>query len=750
MRRRLLAGGVIGALVATAIAVPAFAATSGTWTVSAPSGGNAAVITLTNGRLTLAAKRGDATVLSPAPIGISTSVGDFTSGLNSGTRSDAVVTQTYTMTTGKQRSRSVTYNQATIPFTGSNGQAMNLIVRAGGDGVAFRYVLPETGTIRVTGEASSFSVPTNASAWLNDATSDQQGQWRTTTAGGAAARDYDYPALFNVGGTYVSIAETDIDGRYTASTLSHGSGSGTYSVSLESQVSSSGPLSTAWRTAAIGDLAAVTASRIVDDMASPSKISDTSWIKPGQVAWSWMTEGTGDENMGKKYVDFAQQNGWPYVLIDAGWSPSWIPDLVNYAKAHGVGVIIWYDSSDLQSDSQLQQLNTAKSWGVAGVKIDYVWEHTQSTLQWFDKVLNLTANLHLMVNLHGTEMTRGMQRTWPHVMSSEAVFGAEQKQDNAAFDTILPYTRNQVSSMDFTPVDFSTAMGNTTKGHQVGMAVAFESGWQHYSDNPQTYRSQPLALAILNKTPTAWDETLLLGGTPGHEVYLARRYGDTWFIGGLSAVGAKTFTTALNFLGSRQYFVETVRDSGSSLTRDTATVTSGSTLSVSEAANGGFVSVICPVTPGITTCPKPDGGTQPPPTNKALNKPATADSSCNSNETAGKAVNGSVSGGPSDKWCSGAADKWWQVDLGSATAINTITIKHAGAGGESVSWDTRDYDIQVSSDGSIWQTLVQQRGNTSDLTTHQVSTTARYVKLTVLAAEQSGGGAARIFEVEVY
>ena len=614
MKLHLLAAAATGVVAATVLAVPAFAASTGTWTVTGPSGSaDSAVVTLTNGRLTFAAQRNGATVLAAAPIGISATVGDFTSGLNFTTRSDTVVTQSYTMVTGKQRSRTATYDEATLAFTGANGAAVNLVVRVGTDGVAYRYVLPESGTITVSAESSAWSLPTGASAWLNDYATDYQGQWRTTTAGGAATGSFAYPALFNSGGTFVSLAESGIDGRYTASTLRHTAGSGTYTTGLESTVTSAGPLSTAWRIAAIGDLGTVTTTRIVDDLAPASNVADTSWIKPGPVAWSWLTDSNspGDENRQKQYVDFAQQNGWPYVLVDAGWQASWVPDLVAYARARSVGILLWYNSSDLQTAAQRQQLQTAQGWGVAGVKIDFIYGHSQSTLQWFDAVLAQTASLHLMVNFHGTEMTRGMQRTWPQVMSSEAVYGAEQQHDSAAFDTILPYTRNMVSSMDFTPVDFSTARGDTTKGHQLGMSVAFESGWQHYSDKPESYRSEPLALAMLNKTPTVWDQTRLLGGTPGQEVYLARRFGGTWFVGGLSAVAAKTFTTSLSFLGSGQWFAETVRDNGSALTRDTATVTSGGTLSVPEATNGGFVTVLCPFTAGMTTCPNPSGATLP-------------------------------------------------------------------------------------------------------------------------------------------
>jgi hypothetical protein len=137
-------------------------------------------------------------------------------------------------------------------------------------------------------------------------------------------------------------------------------------------------------------------------------------------------------------------------------------------------------------------------------------------------------------------------------------------------------------------------------------------------------------------------------------------------------------------------------------------------------------------------------------TNLALNKPATGSTPCNSNETPDKAVNGSVSGGNSDKWCSLDTTKFLQVDLGSATAIRTVTVRHAGAGGESSSLDTRDYDIQVSTDGTTFTTVAQVRGNTADVTTTTVTGTGRYVRLNVINPEQGTGGAARIYELEVY
>jgi hypothetical protein len=144
------------------------------------------------------------------------------------------------------------------------------------------------------------------------------------------------------------------------------------------------------------------------------------------------------------------------------------------------------------------------------------------------------------------------------------------------------------------------------------------------------------------------------------------------------------------------------------------------------------------------------GGGGSVPTNLALNRPATGSASCNGDEGPAKAVNGSVSGGNSDKWCSLAPTKFLQVDLGSTRSITSFIVRHAGAGGESTAYNTRDFDLQVSTDGTNWTTVVQARGNTADVSTHVSAVTGRYVRLNVLAAEQGSGGAARVYELEAY
>nr|BFE57865.1 glycoside hydrolase family 97 protein [Dactylosporangium thailandense] len=586
-------------------AVPASAAT--VWTVAGPSAGSptAAQVSLDNGSLTFAVSNGGQTVLSPSPIGIVTTAADLTRNLTFTQRADRTVTESYAMTTGKQKSRRTTYTESTLSFTGTGGARLDVVVRASDTGAAYRYVLPGSGSVTVSREVSSWTVPAASNAWLVPPQAEDQGRWFATTAGGApTGNNYRIPALFEVGGRFALVAETGLDGRYAAQYLTHAAGSGTYTTVLASGITTTLPLSTPWRTAAVGDLASVTGSTIVDDLAAPSRVADPSWVRPGTVSWSWLTEhaSPGDEGRQRQYVDFAARNGWGYVLIDEGWSSSWVPGVVSYARSKGVQVLLWFNSGDLKTAQQRENwLPLIKGWGVAGVKVDFIYEDTQPTLQWYDAILARSAELQLMVNFHGAATPRGLQRTWPHVMTAEAVFGAEQYL-RADFNTILPFTRNAIASMDFTPVVFSLANRDTTDGHELGTAVVFESGWQHLADNPQSYESHPEALRILDQLPTAWDESRLLGGRPGQEAYFARRSGNRWFVGGISALNAKTYTTPLSFLGAGQWLAETVRDGSAGLVRDTRVVTSADMLSVPEATRGGFATALCPYTSGLTTC----------------------------------------------------------------------------------------------------------------------------------------------------
>ncbi|WCN79570.1 glycoside hydrolase family 97 protein [Micromonospora sp. LH3U1] len=594
---------------ATLAATPAPASAATTWTVNGPSTTSpiaAQVVLNDNGTLSFAVASQGRTVLSPSAIGVETSTADLTRNLTFLGRADRTVTEAYTMTTGKQRSRSTVYNEATLSFSGTGGARLDVVVRASNSGAAYRYVLPGSGSVTVRREASSWTVPTSSNAWLLPAHREDQGYPVQTTAGAAAAGTFRVPALFEAGGSFALLAETNLDGRYAGASLTHSVGSGTYGTSLDSStVTTSLPLSTPWRTAAVGSLATVTQSTIVDDLSAPSRVNNPSWVRPDTVAWSWLTEHSSpsSESRQRQYIDFAARNGWGYVLIDEGWQESWAPAVTAYARSKGVQVILWFNSSSLWTAAQRETwLPRIQSWGVAGIKVDFSYEFTQPTLQWYDAILARTAELQLMVNFHGSATPRGMQRTWPHVLTAEAVHGAEQYL-RATKNTILPFTRNVISSMDYTPVVFSPYNRDTTPAHELATSIVFESGWQHLGDNPESYEARPEALRILNQIPTAWDETRVLGGRPGQDAYLARRNGGRWYVGGINAQSARTYSAPLNFLGGGQWLLETVRDgSNSALVRETRVVTNTASLSVAMLERGGFASVVCPYTTGLTTC----------------------------------------------------------------------------------------------------------------------------------------------------
>ncbi|HET6478430.1 MAG TPA: glycoside hydrolase family 97 catalytic domain-containing protein [Actinoplanes sp.] len=611
-------------LLASGLIAPAPAAAATEWTVSGPPG-SAVTATLGlggEGRLSFGVGRGGTPVLAPAAIGLTTTAADLTSGLRFTSRTTRSVVEKYTMTTGKRLVRSVPMTESAFAFTGAGGARMTVVIRVSAEGAAYRYVLPAAAT--VTGEASSWVLPADAPAWLLPYNPYYEATRVETTAGAAAEGDYGFPSLFRVGTSYALLSESGVDGRYDGARLTHTAGSGTYRFKLaDDTITSTGPLSTPWRVAVVGDLATVTGSTLTDDLAPESKLADTSWIRPGRVAWSWMSEHSSPSDLTrqKQYIDFAARNGWPYVLIDEGWNASWVPEVTRYARARGVEVLLWFHwtSFDTQAERDTM-LPLVKSWGVAGVKIDFMDSDSQARFQWYDQILAATAKLHLMVNFHGATVPRGLQRTWPHVMTVEAVRGAEQFQIRAATNTILPFTRNVVGGMDYTPVTWVVGDRDTTDAHEVALAVVFESGWTHLADKFETYEGHAEALRTLNQLPTVWDESRLVSGAPGREAVVARRRGDRWFVAGISAVAAHTVAVPLNFLGNGQWLAETLGDGEHGLQRSSSIVRRGATLPVPEAGNGGFVTTLCPYT-GSATCDQP---LHPVPTTTMTVSPANA------------------------------------------------------------------------------------------------------------------------------
>ncbi|MFC8427692.1 glycoside hydrolase family 97 catalytic domain-containing protein [Streptomyces sp. NPDC057253] len=593
------------------------------WSLSAGAHAPRAQVTLddTTGRLSLAVARDGRTVIEPSPLGIVTERTDLSRDLRFLHRKSRTIQEHYRTKSGKRLDRRVRMNETRLSFAGAAGARLDLVVRASADGIAYRYVLPaDSGD--VLGEASAFTLPADAKAWLGAYRADNEGQFVQYTAATAPTGEYSDQALFSTDGGYTLLAESDLTGGYSGARLAHDQGTGTYRVRLaDERVVSTGPLATPWRAMVTGDLATVTRSTFTDDLAAASKVRDTSWIRPGTVLWTWLAGGreAGQSLAAQKaYVDYAAERGWPYEAVDAGWyyrpgewdvtnpdwqTESWLPELVRYARAKGVGIIVWIHQRDLDTpEERAQWLPTLEQWGVKGVKIDFMNSEAQPMLRWYDTILAETAAHHLMVDFHGSTIPKGIQRTWPQVMTLEGVAGEEKRTNTAAHLTTLPFTRNVIGSMDFTPGAFQrVGLRPNSDAAEVGLTVAYESGLQMFAGTPASYEARPLARAYFDQVPAAWDDTRLLAGTPGQEAVLARRSADRWFLGGVYAGAARTAEVPLS-LGPGRWLVETIRDGADGLVQDSRVLRGGDVLSVDVVANGGFAGLACPWRPGVTTC----------------------------------------------------------------------------------------------------------------------------------------------------
>ena len=373
---------------------------------------------------------------------------------------------------------------------------------------------------------------------------------------------WGYPALLEpTDGIFVLLSEANIEQGQSASSLfNEGEW---YRVIPAETIKGKTCDQTPWQLTIIGSLSDVVESTLVTDVSNPCKIKDTSWIKPGAVSWIYWAynHGSNDYNIIQKYVDMARDLQLPYVLIDAEWDEmkdgKTIEDAVNYAKAQGVKPLIWYNSSVgwvdgaptpkfrlNKTDDREREFAWLEKIGVAGVKIDFFSGDTQRNMDYCIDLLESAARHHLLVNFHGATIPRGWQRTYPNLMTTEGVYGAEWYNNVATFtdkaachNATLPFTRNVIGPMDYTPCTFSDSQHPhiTTKAHELALTVLFESALQHLADRPESYMVQPQEVKdFFTNLPTVWDETHLLSGYPGESVVMARRNGKTWYIAGIN------------------------------------------------------------------------------------------------------------------------------------------------------------------------------------------------------------------------
>lgn len=511
-------------------------------------------------------------ILSRAAIGMETDRQTFRS-LKLLSASEAIpVVEDYRMVTGKKSHCTNEGVERTYTFVNEQQQTLNVTFRVYNDGVAFRYTLDAAGpdTEHITDELTAYPIPNGTKRWMQQYVNDYEGFFPLSTNGedveNRSPRTWGYPALIEPQeSVFMLISEAGIGRDRSASRLNNADNPDEYCVRMaDEKVAFNGSFTSPWRTLIIGSLADVVESTLITDVSEPSRVTNTDWIIPAPAAWIYWAynHSSNDFQVVKEYIDLAARMGWPYNLIDWKWDVMGnggnVYDAIKYAQERDVKTMLWYNSGTswlgewaptpldrlYTHESREKEFTWLKELGVVGIKVDFFAVDGANMINYYIDILEDAAKHQMMINFHGATIPRGWQRTYPHMMTVEAVYGAEWYNNNstltnraAAHNATLPFTRNVIGPMDYTPCTFSDSQHEhiTSYAHELALPVVFESALQHMADRPSAYDALPAEIKeFLSGLPTAWDETKLLGGYPGTDVIIARRKGNAWYIGGLN------------------------------------------------------------------------------------------------------------------------------------------------------------------------------------------------------------------------
>lgn len=556
----------------------------------------------------------------------------------------------YTLHNNKVSTVHDAYKSLTVQVEETSGthRIMFVEARAYNDGIALRYRLPQQAalsSVRLRAENTEFRLSTDATDWLlalpnyrssyeseyvklpTSALSNQGGVSSTFLIG--------LPVLMHEPGVaWMALMEADIEGNSSMYvTNPSGNWAGHWFVSKLSPrfddpslaVIGVLPYQSPWRVLLVADTPGrLVESTVVYDLNPPSRIADTGWIHPGKASWNWWVDDVDangkpaytTENM-KRYVDFAAQSGFPYMMLDAGWTARGditqlngkidVPELARYAATKGVKVWIWLYSGDVMKQMQ-QAFPLYEKWGVAGVKIDFINRDDQQGIQFYYDVAREAARSHLLVDFHGSRTPWGLERTYPNVFSYEAVLGLENnkvgRRDSPVDRAVFPFTRLLAGPMDYTPGAFrnateddyaprnSSPMAMGTRAQQLALYVLFQTPIQMVSDSPEAYANQP-GFQFIKDVPVSWDATRVLDGDPGEFATIARRHGQEWYLGSMTNWTPRSIDVPLDFLGEGSYRAQIYEDAKDAAIKPThvtireVAVTRTQTLHLHLAPGGG-------------------------------------------------------------------------------------------------------------------------------------------------------------------
>ena len=549
------------------------------WSLKSPDKQCEISVSLDHGNLTYQALRAGQIVIQKSPLGLLRDDQEFEQGLVFDHAGKVIhQREKYELFAGVQPQVNHRLNFRSLTFHNPNNVTIVVDLAASDEGVAFRYHFPETNDAVhiVESEQTGFMLPLDVRGWLQPYhaagpyTPAYEDFYFHVSPGDRPpdsrkeARGWAFPALFHVSdaASWVLLTESGTDESYCACHLAPDFANGLYHIAFPLADEKTGgqtntvgpeprftlPWTLPWRVIVLGKAAGdIATATLVTDLAPPSRIADTSWIKPGRAAWAWWSypDGPATTNLFNEFTDLAAKMGWEYTLFDAGWWDPGLKPIAGYAHSKGVIPLAWNYAGDFYTaKSRQKKLDEMAEAGVAGIKVDFWCSDRQEAIAAQQALMRDTAARHMVLNLHGCTIPRGWQRTWPNFLSCEAVLGSESyfyepryTEKSAELDTVLPFTRNAVGPMDLTPVACTPQKYQrlTTAAHQLASALIFTCGIVHYSDKPEFFQSLPPEVnQIFRDAPARWDETRCLIGEPGQVAVFARRSGQSWYIAGIN------------------------------------------------------------------------------------------------------------------------------------------------------------------------------------------------------------------------
>ena len=565
------------------VIVATAASDANSWSLASPNGECAIAVSLGNGgSLSYEVSRAGKIVIQKSPLGLRRDDQGFEHSLafdHAGKIEQR--REQYELLAGTQPHVDHRLNHLGLVFRNTNNAAIEIELAAGDEGVAFRYRFNQnsSGVRVIESELTSFALPPNARGWMQPYhaaglyTPAYEDFYFHVLPGDpppdsrAKGVGWAFPALFNVpdASAWVLLTEAGTDESYCGCHLDPDCSGGVYHIAFPlADETTRGytnkfspeprhtlPWTMPWRVMVLGESAGdIATATLVTDLSAPSRIADTSWIKPGRASWAWWSypDGPPTEKLFDEFTDFAARMGWEYTLFDAGWWTPGLKPISSHAVSKAVMPLAWLFATDFYYPKRTaKKLDDMAAAGIRGVKVDFWCSDRQEAIAAQQTLMREAAARHLIVNLHGCTIPRGWQRTWPNFLTCEAVLGSESyfyesryTEKAAELDTVLPFTRNAVGPMDLTPVACSPKKykRTTTAAHQLAAALIFTSGIIHYADQPEFFESlPPQALQVFRDAPARWDETKCLIGEPGRVAVFARRSGESWFIAGINGTG---------------------------------------------------------------------------------------------------------------------------------------------------------------------------------------------------------------------